>query len=66
MEEEAYEVEAILKQRRVRGGGGEVEYLVKWLNWPEADSTWESEDAFEDARETCAAQLCHAPRLHHG
>ena len=30
---------------------GEAEYLVKWLNWPEEDSTWETEDALESATE---------------
>ena len=29
--------------------GAEVEYLVKWLNWPESDCTWEKEGALECA-----------------
>ena len=38
----AYVVESILQQRRLpRKMGHAVEYLVKWKDWSEADSTWE-------------------------
>ena len=49
VEEQDYEVEAIQKQRKKRNGT--VEYLVKWLNWPEEDSTWETEETLADAVE---------------
>ena len=81
MEEEEYEVEAILRQRAKRNGAsliiaaralpspvvltrarahfclpsGVVEYFVKWLNWPEDDCTWETEDAFEFAADILSA-----------
>lgn len=47
--EEIYEVEQILRQRQRRGY---LEFLVKWRNWPEEDSTWETRDALRDATET--------------
>ena len=51
IEEEDYEVEIILRQRR---RGGVDEYLTKWKNWPEADATWEKKTAFENAAEILA------------
>ena len=42
MDEHAYEVEAIHAERRSRKRG--VEYLVKWLGWPDADNTWQRAD----------------------
>ena len=53
MEEEDYEVESILKQRRLRGG--KLEYFVKWKDWPTEDSTWEPEEAFDSATEILEA-----------
>ncbi|KAI3379906.1 hypothetical protein SNEBB_006178 [Seison nebaliae] len=38
--EQEYKVEKILKKRVVNG---EIEYLVKWLNFPNEDNTWELE-----------------------
>ena len=45
MDEHAYEVEAIHAERRSRKGG--VQYLVKWLGWPDADRTWQSADSLD-------------------
>jgi hypothetical protein len=41
-----YRVETILSHRTNRAG--RMEYYVKWLGYPIADSTWEPEDAFVD------------------
>ena len=38
-EDEEYDVEAILDSRRPRNGRG-VEYLVKWLDYSDADNQW--------------------------
>jgi len=38
-DEEEYTPEKILEERKMQGGS--IEYLVKWLNWPIEDSTWE-------------------------
>lgn len=38
--EEDYEVESILKKRVVRN---KIQYLVKWLGYPEWEATWQSE-----------------------
>src|SRR5712671_537976 len=37
---EQYEVEAIRSHRR-QGRGRQLQYLVKWLGYPESDNTWE-------------------------
>ncbi len=37
---EQYEVEAIRSHRR-QGRGKQLQYLVKWLGYPESDNTWE-------------------------
>src|SRR5216683_474169 len=37
---EQYEVEAIRSHRR-HGRGKQLQYLVKWLGYPESDNTWE-------------------------
>jgi hypothetical protein len=42
--EEAFEVEKILNKR---GSGNRVQYLVKWLGYPEWESTWEPKRAFK-------------------
>ena len=26
---------------------GAIQYLIKWVDWPEDDATWESEDTLE-------------------
>ena len=54
MEDVEYEVESILKQR-VRSGV--TQYLVKWVDWPRADATWETEDAFESATKSEAGSV---------
>ena len=41
VEEEDYEVEAIVAERRLPGG--RVEFLLKWKGWPDDDNTWETE-----------------------
>ena len=62
IEEEDYEVEDILEQR---GHGSTAEYLIKWKDWPEEDSTWEPESALSQCvkvldcwrvRQTCPVQ----------
>ncbi|KOO27663.1 chromobox protein 1 [Chrysochromulina tobinii] len=52
MEEQDYEVEKILAQRQ---RGRKVEYLIKWLNWPDEDSTWEPASALTECPEIFAA-----------
>src|SRR5216684_8929965 len=37
---EQYEVKAIRSHRR-HGKGKQLQYLVKWLGYPESDNTWE-------------------------
>ena len=37
---EQYEVETIRSHRR-QGRGNHLQYLVKWLGYPESDNTWE-------------------------
>src|SRR6266851_7260519 len=37
---EQYEVEAIRSHRR-QGGRKQLQYLIKWLGYPESDNTWE-------------------------
>ena len=41
-----YEVECILDEEV--GPNGERRFLVKWANWPEADATWEGEEALNE------------------
>ena len=38
-EEEVFSVEKVLNKRI--GPGGRIEYLLKWMNYPESESTWE-------------------------
>jgi hypothetical protein len=38
--QEEYEVERILAERRTGRGGRSLEYLVKWLNYPNEDCSW--------------------------
>ena len=47
IEEEDYEVERITAERTV---GGTTQYLIKWVGWPDEDSTWETADALENAQ----------------
>lgn len=50
--EQEYEVERILDRRERRQGRGiRVEYLVKWLGYPEYESTWERESNLTNAQE---------------
>ena len=55
MEEEDYEVEAILEER-VRSR--KSQFLVKWLGWPEEDSTWGAAVTIGSSQVPCA------PRAH--
>ena len=41
--EEEYEVEHIINHQ-CYGRSKKLQYLVKWLNYPEADNTWEPAD----------------------
>ena len=52
MEEEDYEVEAILDER-VRSR--KRQFLIKWMGWPEEDSTWEPLAALSDCPNIIAA-----------
>ncbi|KAL1530376.1 hypothetical protein AB1Y20_001284 [Prymnesium parvum] len=45
VDDEEYEMERIVSQRKTRRG---MQYLVKWVGWPEEDSTWELERAFTE------------------
>ncbi|MED6183911.1 La ribonucleoprotein [Stylosanthes scabra] len=47
-----YEVEAI-RRKRVRKG--EIQYLVKWLDWPETANTWEPLENLEGVAEIVQA-----------
>jgi hypothetical protein len=50
--EQEYEVERILDRREKRQGRGiRVEYLVKWLGYPEYESTWERESNLTNAQQ---------------
>lgn len=40
-EDETYTVERILKKRVV---DGRTQYLLKWMNYPESESTWEPQE----------------------
>ena len=42
-DEEEYEVEAILDSHRF-GRGCKLQYLIKWLGYPESDNQWEDAD----------------------
>lgn len=46
--EEEWEVEAILKHKRVRGG--KFHYLVKWKDYPSSENSWEREDNIRHAK----------------
>ncbi|EOD31860.1 hypothetical protein EMIHUDRAFT_231296 [Emiliania huxleyi CCMP1516] len=48
MSEEEYEVEALLKERRV---GKRSQFLVKWQDWPEEDNTWEWESSLSNCKQ---------------
>lgn len=41
VEEEIYDVEAIVKHRILKG---KKQYLIKWLGYPSSQNTWEDED----------------------
>ena len=48
--EELYSVEKIL-DKRIRKGG-RAEYLIKWLNYPESENTWEPENNLNISKQT--------------
>lgn len=48
----AFEVESVLAKR---AKGSRAEYLVKWLGYPDWESTWEPAAALNNAREAVAA-----------
>eukprot|EP00322_Chrysochromulina_rotalis_P000723 CAMPEP_0115850390 /NCGR_PEP_ID=MMETSP0287-20121206/11940_1 /TAXON_ID=412157 /ORGANISM="Chrysochromulina rotalis, Strain UIO044" /LENGTH=906 /DNA_ID=CAMNT_0003304387 /DNA_START=42 /DNA_END=2763 /DNA_ORIENTATION=- len=53
MAEHEYEIEAILDERHSKKKGkhkGKA-FLVKWLNWPEEDATWEPAEALHECTE---------------
>jgi hypothetical protein len=41
--EEEYQVEHIMGHRKM-GRGNKLQYLVKWLGYPDSDNTWEPVD----------------------
>ncbi|KAK7287283.1 hypothetical protein RIF29_00489 [Crotalaria pallida] len=43
---EMYPVQAI-RRKKVKKGSGKVQYLVKWLGWPESANTWEPPENLE-------------------
>ena len=45
LDQPTYTVEKVLKYRRRRGVD---QYLVKWLNYPDSDNSWEPASNFED------------------
>ena len=49
--DEHYEVESILDEMPNPDGSGEQQFLIKWLNWPCEDSTWEPESALDSCKE---------------
>ena len=48
--EELYSIEKIL-DKRIRKGG-RAEYLIKWLNYPESENTWEPENNLDISKQT--------------
>ena len=57
--EEEYEVERIVNYRH-HGRSKKLQYLIKWLNYPEADNTWEPADQIH-APELVKAYHWHTP-----
>ena len=57
--EEEYEVERIINHQ-CYGRSKKLQYLVKWLNYPEADNTWEPADQVH-APELVKAYHQHTP-----
>lgn len=51
--EDEWEVEAILRHRKYRGG--KVRYLVKWKEYPTSENSWKKEEDLEHSK-----QLIHA------
>ena len=48
-DEEEYEVETIVRHKRVKGGS--LRYLVKWVGYPTSENSWQSEEHLENAKE---------------
>ena len=46
VEEEEYEVEKVADKRIIDGN---VEYLLKWKNYPDTDNTWEAQEGLQCA-----------------
>ena len=57
--EEEYEVECIINHQH-HGRSKKLQYLIKWLNYPEADNTWEPADQIH-APELIKAYHRHTP-----
>jgi len=45
-EEPEYEVEKVVASRKK---GGKVQYLTKWIGWPDEDNTWEPKENLENS-----------------
>ena len=57
--EELFSVEKILDKRIKKGGG--IEYLIKWLNYPESENTWEPESNLDLEKHTVGKKAGAAP-----
>ena len=62
--EEEYEVEAILDSR-VFGRGRKLQYLVKWLGYPDSDNQWEDADKVHADELVDAFQRLHPSKKTH-
>ena len=49
-EDDEYEVEEVMDSRVSGRGGGRLEYLVKWKNYPVEESTWEPAENLSNAK----------------
>ena len=66
-DEEEYEVEQVLDSR-VRGRNRKVQYLVKWVGYPDSDNQWldaeqlTADDAIKEFKKRCPDAITHIRR----
>ena len=60
-QDEEYEVEEVMDSRVSGRGGGRLEYLVKWKNYPIEESTWEPVENLENAKKEVQKFHCTNP-----